>query len=230
MTNIAAIFQKQIKDTMKNKMILIQFLMFPIMTVIMENSIKIEGIPEHYFANMFAAMYIGMAPIVSMASAISEEKEKNTLRMLMMSGVSPAEYLVGTGGYVLLACLPGAFVIGAAGGYRGRVLFTFLAIMVIGILTAMLIGAAIGTASRNQMMSSSLTVVVMMIFSFLPMLSMFNDPIRKAAKFTYSQQVSILIDQAENISVGYENVSVILANILIAGIAFGYSYKKCGLA
>ncbi|MBD5394197.1 MAG: ABC transporter permease [Lachnospiraceae bacterium] len=230
MTNIAAIFQKQIKDTMKNKMILIQFLMFPIMTVIMENSVKIEGIPEHYFANMFAAMYIGMAPIVSMSSAISEEKEKNTLRMLMMSGVSPAEYLVGTGGYVLLACLPGAFVIGVAGGYRGRVLFTFLAIMVIGILTAMLIGAAIGTASRNQMMSGSLTVVIMMIFSFLPMLSMFNDPIRKAAKFTYSQQVSILIDQAENISVGYENVSVILANILIAGIAFGYSYKKCGLA
>lgn len=229
MINIAAIFQKQIKDTMKNKMVLIQFIMFPVMTIIMENSVKIKGMPEHYFANMFAAMYIGMAPLVSMAAVISEEKEKNTLRMLMMSGVRPAEYFIGTGGYILLACMLGALVLGAAGGYRGRTLIVFLTVMAIGILTAMLIGAVIGTASRNQMMSSSLTIVFMMAFSFLPMLSMFNDSIKKAAGFTYSQQISMLIEQVENIKVGYENVFVILANMAVAAAAFGYSYKKCGL-
>ena len=39
MKNIIAIFQKQIKDTLKNKSVLIEFLIFPIMSIIMEYSI-----------------------------------------------------------------------------------------------------------------------------------------------------------------------------------------------
>ena len=56
MKNSAAIFEKQIKDTLKNKEILIQFIMFPILALIMEKAIKIEGMPPHFFANMFSAM------------------------------------------------------------------------------------------------------------------------------------------------------------------------------
>lgn len=48
MKNIIAIFQKQIKDTLKNKSVLIEFLIFPIMSIIMEYSIHIEGMPEHF--------------------------------------------------------------------------------------------------------------------------------------------------------------------------------------
>ena len=36
MRNIGIIFKKQIKDTFKNKTVLIQFVMFPAMTLIME--------------------------------------------------------------------------------------------------------------------------------------------------------------------------------------------------
>ena len=48
--HIGAILWKQLKDTLKNKAILIQFLMFPCMTVIMENTISIDGMQEHFFA------------------------------------------------------------------------------------------------------------------------------------------------------------------------------------
>ena len=119
MKNIIAVFQKQIKDTLKNKTVLIQFLMFPIMSVIMEYSINIEELPEHFFANMFAAMYVGMAPLVGMSSVISEEKEKNTLRVLLMSNVKPIEYLTGVGSYIWIICMLGGCVLGIAGGYRG---------------------------------------------------------------------------------------------------------------
>lgn len=53
MRNIKAVFLKQIIDTVKNKAVLIQFLMFPIMAVIMENSIMIPDMPEHFFAKLF---------------------------------------------------------------------------------------------------------------------------------------------------------------------------------
>ena len=42
MNNIKAILIKQVKDTMKNKTIFIQFIMFPIFTLIMSNSRKIS--------------------------------------------------------------------------------------------------------------------------------------------------------------------------------------------
>ena len=78
MNHFIAIFKKQMKDTLKNKTVLIQFVMFPILTVIMNNAIKIEGMPKNFFVSMFAAMYVGMAPLTSISAIIAEEKEQNT--------------------------------------------------------------------------------------------------------------------------------------------------------
>lgn len=119
MSNIAAIFVKQIKDTIKNKTVLIQFLMFPIITLVMKNTIKLDNMPENFFVNLFTVMYIGMAPLTSTSAIISEEKETGTLRSLMMSNVSPIQYLIATGGYVFLLCTGGCAILCAAGGYTG---------------------------------------------------------------------------------------------------------------
>ena len=184
--HIWAILWKELKDTIKNKTILIQFLMFPCMTIIMESAISIEGMPEHFFANLFSSMYIGMAPLTSVASIMSEEKEKNTLRVLQMSNVKAFEYLISNAIYVVSVCMVGSLVMGLAGGYRGRDLVCFLLIMLVGHFTSMIAGATIGVASKNQMMATSLTVPIMMIFSFLPMLSMFNESIMKISKYIFT--------------------------------------------
>ena len=230
MKNIIAIFQKQIKDTLKNKSVLIEFLIFPIMSIIMEYSIHIEGMPEHFFANMFAAMYVGMAPLVAMSAIISEKKEKNTLRVLLMSNVKPAEYLIGVGCYIWIICMMGSCAIGISGGYKGKMLLSFLTIIGVGVLVSMLIGAAIGTSSKNQMAATSLTVPVMVVFAFLPMLSTFNESIEKVAKIAYSQQVSILINGIGKTGASAENAVIISGNFLIAVVLFGYAYKKSGMA
>ena len=118
MKNITAVFLKQIKETFRNKTILIQFLMFPVMVIIMENAIKLENMPEHFFVKLFAVMFVGMAPLTCMSAIISEEKEKNTLRALMMSNVKPFEYLIGVGAYVFIMCIIGAVVFAVCGGYE----------------------------------------------------------------------------------------------------------------
>lgn len=227
--HIIAILWKQIKDTLKNKTILIQFVMFPALTLIMENAVKLNDMPEHFFATLFAVMYMGMAPLTAMASIISEEKEKNTLRVLRMANVKPAEYLVGVGIYIWVICMMGACVIGFAGKYSGSGLCKFLCIMGVGMLVSVLIGAAIGTWSKNQMMATSITVPVMMVFSFLPMLSMFNDGIAKIAKVTYSQQIHILINQVEQMNLKFEQAGVIIVNMVIAVVLFAAAYRKTGL-
>lgn len=67
----------------------------------------------------------------------------------------------------------------------------FLVIMFIGIIISTLIGSANGTWSKNQIMATSVTVPVMIIFSFLPMLATFNKIIKEISVYAYSQQIHI---------------------------------------
>lgn len=229
MRNAAAVWKKQMRDTLKNKTVLMQFVLFPIIAFIMNQAVQIEGMPENFFVNLFAAMYIGMAPLASMAAVISEEKESNTLRVLRMSNVKAWEYLTGVGSYIWLMCMAGAAAFCAIGRYQSQEAAAFLMIMAAGILASLLIGAAIGVASRTQMMATSMMVPVMMIFSFLPMLSIFNSTIAKIAKYTYSEQVSILLRQVGHMEIQAENVWLIAGNMLLALGIFGLAYRKCGL-
>lgn len=226
MRHILAILWKQVKDTFKNKTILIQFVMFPVITVIMENAIKIENMPEHFFANLFAIMYIGMAPLTSMSAIISEEKEKNTLRVLHMSNVKAVEYFIGNAIYIWSICMLGSLVIGLAGGYSGEILVKFMLVMAVGHLISTMLGAAIGAFSTNQMMATSITIPVMMVFSFLPMLSMFNDTIGKFAKIFYSQQLHLLISQLNDFEVSTECVIVMCVNIILITGIFALGYQR----
>lgn len=229
MSNMIAIFKKQIKDTLKNKTILIQFIMFPALTLIMNNAIKIDGMPENFFVNLFATMYIGMAPLTSIAAIIAEEKEKNTLRVLLMSNVKPHEYLFGIGIYVWFACMLGATVICASGNYGRKISISFMIVMAIGILASLLIGSAIGTWSKTQMAATSITVPIMMILSFMPMLSMFNTTIAKIAKYIYSEQINLMLNQISNLKIEVHSICIVVINMIIAAVLFSIAYKKCGL-
>lgn len=230
MNNIAAIFKKQLKDTLRNKTVLIQFVMFPIMTLIMNNAIKMPEMPENFFVNLFATMYIGMSPLTSIASIISEEKEKNTLRVLIMSNVKPYEYLLGIGSYVWFACMLGGIVICTAGGYDLQAGIAFMCIVAIGILTSLLIGAIIGIWSKTQMMATSIAVPIMMVFAFVPMLSLFNSTIEKIARVIYSEQISRMLSQINSLQLNAGNVGVIVMNIFIAAVIFIIIFKKCKLS
>ena len=229
MKNIAVIFKKQIRDTLKNKMVLIQFLMFPVLVVIFENVVKIEDMPEHFFVKLFAVMFVGMAPLTCMSAIIAEEKEKNTLRVLLMSNVKPAEYLVGVGSYVFVMCSAGMAVFAVVGGYSGTELVRFIAAMSAGIILSELTGAVIGIFSRNQMTATSISVPVMMLLAFLPMLSMFNDTIKSVAQVTYSQQISELINGIGDSGIQTESLIVIAVNFALAVILFTVAYKRKGL-
>ncbi len=230
MRHIDAVFLKQIKETFRNKTILIQFLMFPVMAVIMEHTVRIENMPDHFFVKLFAVMFVGMAPLTCMSSILAEEKEKNTLRALLMSNVKPFQYLIGVGMYVWLMCMAGAAVFAVCGGYKGADFCMFLLIMAAGILLSGLTGALIGIFSKSQMAATSITVPVMMVFSFLPMLSMFNENIEMIARLTYSQQISNLINGLGIADISFEPVAVIAVNFLIAAVLFAAAFKRKGLA
>ena len=227
MRNIIIIIKKQLKDTIKNKTILIQFILFPLMTVIMENAISLEGMPELFFTKLFAIMYIGMAPITSVAAIISEEKEKNTLRVLMMANVKPWQYLCGVGFYVWAICMLGAGVMSL--GFSGKDRAFFLGLMGIGFFISILAGACVGIFAKNQMAATSLVMPGMMILAFLPMLSMFNEKIAKVATIFYTEQLKNILEKMSFSDMPENAVWIILINAVVLVCLFSFAYKRKGL-
>ena len=227
---IYAVWKKQMKDTLKNKAVLIQFVMFPVLSVIMQNSIQIEGMPKRYFIILFATMYVGMAPLTAAASIISEEKEKNTLRELLMANVKAGEYLLGIGLGIFACSMLGAAVFALAGKYTGREAVHFLLIMGAGIIISLLLGAVIGITCRNQVTEVSVSVPVMLVFSFLPMIASFNEQVGAVSKYAYSQQISNYIGAIGEPAAGGGNLAVILCNAGLFAALFVIVYRKCSLA
>ena len=184
------------------------------MTLIMEHAITLNDMPELFFTRLFSTMYIGMAPLTAMAAIISEEKEKNTLRVLMMANVKPWQYLAGTGSYVFLICMA-----------------EFIAV----VLLSEMAGAGVMTSGLplTAIPFYMLTMPVMMILSFLPMLSMFNDSIRKVARIFYTQQLKLCLDHVPAASLASsvfrEALAIILINAIIITGVYVVIYKRKGL-
>ena len=227
MRNIGVIIKKQIKDTLKNKTVLIQFVMFPVLTLIFENAINIPDMPELFFTKLFSVMYMGMAPLVAVASIIAEEKEKNTLRVLTMANVKAWEYLAGIGIYVWTICMAGAGVM-AITLSSGDIPF-YLGVMAAGFIISIAIGACIGIIASNQMAATSLSLPVMLIFSFMPMLAMFNDKIEKIAGIFYTQQIRELLGNMTFDGIKTETMLVVAVNALLALSLFFVAFKRKGL-
>ena len=125
-------------------------------------------------------------------------------------------------GAVVFSCL-----LGKGTAFSDRMMFLF--VMAVGIIVSLLIGAAIGVGSRNQMAATSVTVPVMIVFSFLPMISVFNEAIAKVAKYTYSEQVRIMISAVGSGQAESGNLLVIAGNMIVFGGLFWMLYRKEGL-
>lgn len=229
MKNILAVFGKQIKDTLKNKSVLIQFLMFPLMTLLMQNTIKLDNMPENFFAELYAIMHVGMAPLVATSAIIAEEKEKNTLRVLMMANVKPHEYLLGVGSYVWLLCMAGSLVIGLCADYSASALVGYMAVMAVGFIIAILLGATIGLLASGQMAATSISVPLMAVFAFLPMIAMFNSTIEKIAELCYTYQIKLFLSLPDGDIMSTSGIIVLACSFAVAAAAFIIAYKRNGL-
>ena len=227
MNNVLAVISKQMKDTFKNKAVLIQLVMLPVLAMVMEQVIRPEGLPELFYTKLFAAMYMAMAPLTAVASIIAEEKEKNTLRVLMMSNVKPGQYLTGVGAYVWIVSMIGSILF-AVSLHAADIPFFFL-VMGVGFIISIVMGAVIGIGSKNQMSATSLGTMVMCVLSFIPMLSMFNEGIKRVANFLYTQQARFLLDAMSFTEIKWDGAAILAANAVLTVALFFAIFRKKGL-
>ncbi|MCL2140925.1 MAG: ABC transporter permease [Dehalococcoidia bacterium] len=238
MRSAKAIFVKQLRDTLKNRVMLIQFVLFPAIAFVMTEFVAKpnEEISDVIFITMFAAMFAGMTPLMMPNTIIAEDKEHKSLRFLVMAGVKPFEYLLGIGGFVLVISSFVALAFATMAGFSGPELGQFVLVMILGSAASIILGATIGIFSKNQQSATALGTPIMLLFAFSPMIAMFNERLSQITSFLYTLQVRELILSFDPSSLPSDDsfsyakpILIILANIVVIAILFVLAYKKKGL-
>ena len=226
---VKTIFIKQAKDMFKNMGVLVQFIVFPVVALIMTRLVALptEDMPNNMFVTMMGAIFVGMGLITVTAGILAEEIESKSLRMLVMAGVKPHQYLLGVGGFIFVAGAITSIAFGLMGDFTGLEFIKFVGIMVAGAAASIILGATIGIFAKNTQAATGLSMPIAMILGFTPMITNFNEPLERVAIIFHTQQLNIITnDFSANLVKAF---AIIGANILVLTVLFAIAYKKKGL-
>ncbi|MDF2870356.1 MAG: hypothetical protein K0R05_1931 [Anaerocolumna sp.] len=231
---IKALTKKEFKSFTKNTNVLLMC-MLPIIFSIIYSYIygSYEDVPKLMVLLLCLNMNLIMCSSFTIAMLIAEEKEKNTLRTLLLSGVSALEFLFGKVVLTLILSTITNILIFFICGMEVKYLGWFLLISTLVIISMIIIGALIGMFSKNQMSTSVVGMPVMLILLLIPMMADFNENIRKVAKFTPNYNMNIIFNKIlDGGSLSSQEILpfvTILVWIVLTGIGFVIAYNKVGI-
>lgn len=221
--NVTALFHKQVKDVFKNLPVLVLFIVYPLIAIVMTQALKEQTGMGSFFVSIFATMHCIFTPLVATASILTEEKEKNTLRVLIMSNVTLREYLLSVGGFILISTVLTSSIFLFLIELTSEKALLFLLAIVIGCLISIILGVCIGLFSKNAAAANGLAVPFGMVFAFIPMLANFNSGIEAVSKFTFGQQISYILGGE---SIGTFGIVVLSANFIVLLIISALRFKR----
>lgn len=162
---------------------------------------------------------------------IAEEKERNTLRGLMMSPASVADILIGKSALVfsisaVIVALSIWFV-----GYKPANIFVLSLALIASIIFYIILGTICGLFAKSIVEANVVVLPIMMIFSFGPMAMIFAEryPILEVAEWLPSSQLLLLADALEAAASMKEiaiSFVVIIVWTLLATFVTSILYKK----
>ena len=132
------------------------------------------------------------------STIVSEEKEKNILRTLLLSGVNSTNYILSVLFYpvlislVMTTAIPRILELNIENNYSA-----YLIISLATSLVMMLINLFIGLISKTQVSAQVISVPVTMISMFIPMLSGISKGFDNVTKYSYMGLFSKSISQLE---------------------------------
>ncbi|WP_313893157.1 ABC transporter permease [Psychrobacillus sp.] len=194
---VNAIFQKDYKDFSRNMAVSI-VIFLPLIMAALYSRMGVDSIQGHF---MTINMTFAMVGTYVQCCLIAEEKEKNTLRGLMLSPASTLEIL---GGKSLLSFVL-TIVIIFFSAFLSEYKPANIAIVAVAIILSSLfyigIGTLLGLVARSVMESSVIVLPVIGIFSVGSFVTVWAEkyPILKVVEYMPNVQ---LIDLAEKVEAG----------------------------
>ncbi|MCL1702990.1 ABC transporter permease [Lysinibacillus sp. Bpr_S20] len=227
MTRIQAILMKDYKEFSRNYAVSVMVLMPLVMAFFINKS----------GSTTIAAYFITINIAFSMVTAyvqcclIAEEKEKNTLRSLMLSPASLGDILIGKSLFVLILTMVVVALTIYIVGYSPANLFILAITLILSTVFYIAIGTLCGLFAKTVMEGSLIILPVIFIFPFGPSALAFssNFPILKIAEWLPSSQLVLLAESLEGTYTTMDviiPIATIIAWSLVAWIVTGFIYKK----
>lgn len=233
---VRALTLKEFKNFTKNSNVLLMSLLpilFSIIYTYIYSGKAADGVPKIDILFLCLDMNLSMVASFVTAMLIAEEKEKNTLRTLLLSGVSSMEFLTGKVTVTFITTILTNIIVFFITGMETQYLGWFLLFSLLVVTSMIVIGAIIGMLAPNQMSTSVIGLPVILLFFLVPMLADFNDNIRRVAKFTPNYSMNLLLRhlfKGEALS-GTDLPALITIAVWIAltAILFAVTYSKVGI-
>lgn len=174
-------------------------------------------------------MTVGMVCTMTVLYGIAEEKEKRTLRTLMLANVGASQVVAAKAVVALVASIVvNAACFFVAGGEPGM-LGAYLALGVVGSLPIILFSLVLGLASRDRMTAGVYSVPVLLV-ALVPMFGMANETIEKASHWLPTGGVYDLIGLAMDGRLLSQDalapLGVTLAWIVVGAVVFAALFKR----
>ena len=174
-------------------------------------------------------MAVGMVVSMVLIYGIAEEKEKHTLRTLMLANVSAGEVAISKGAVALtsVVCVSTAcfFIAGGA----PALLPAHLVLTVLGSVPIILVSLVLGLASRDQMTAGFYSVPVLLV-ALVPSFSVVNKTIQTVAAVTPLGGVYNLLGLAADGTLftpeALMPLAITLAWIVAGSTAFAALYRR----
>ncbi len=174
-----------------------------------------------------------MGGIMTGSYPLAEEKEKNTLRVLMTSSVNGAEFIIGSIiPSIIMIIIVNIILVPIAGVSMDKINWPiYLIYTTLSGFISILIGYIIGIYSKNQMQAGNLSMPILLIFTMTPMFQMINKTIQNIASYTYSGTIINFINNMLTIkyTVDFKDITVLMTWLILSIIVFIYAYSKHGL-
>lgn len=224
---IQAIFMKDYREFARNYSIS-TMVFLPLILALFYNKSGADSM-QMYFLPINMTFAIVTAFIQS--CLIAEEKERNTLRSLMMSPATIADILIGKSSLVfsisaIILALTTYLV-----GYQPANIAVIALAFIISIIFYIAIGTICGLFTKTIMEASIAILPVMAVFSFGPLALVIADtyPVLKIAEWLPSAQLLLLAEQLEHSPTTMEIVlplSIMVGWTVVAVVLAALFYKK----
>lgn len=222
---VRALFKKDLKDALKNGNFLLLAAM-PIVLTLIYRLINFDGFSlEPEFVLTFGLlMALTLVPLSTTSMMIAEEKEKSTLRTLMLSNVSAGEFLISKALVIFvlveLVCLVIYMLTGLPISGLGRMLLVTAASSV----SMILLGALIGIVSKNQMSTGMLSAPLALVLLMPAIFAQMSDGVMAYARFLPTTAM------LQMISMPQEGIlfplMVILVWTVLSAVLFFFTYQR----
>lgn len=225
MRNIKAIFIKQLMSYIKNPQVYALPLMLLGFVVVFSMFSSEQYAWE--FANMFAPLFLGMAMVGAASSFIWEDRLTMNLRFMAMAGMRPYQYLIGTGGALMVAAVVFLTMFGILGRYSVSELFVFLPLTILGAMTSVLLGITLALAPHKF---RPVAQTIPFLLGFGSILAEANENVAGMLYFVFNRQIQLALDgMMEYGTDPTRSFYIVAANIVVVLIAFIVMHRKNGL-